>query len=74
MGHIGNAGHPEVLKAIDEAIAKITAAGKVAGTLVNDANLEEYKGKGVQFLMTSWNAWVARGAAEFVNKAGTPRK
>lgn len=73
MGHIGNAGHPEVLKAIDDAIAKITAAGKVAGTLVNDANLEEYKGKGVQFLMTSWNAWVARGAAEFVKNAGNPR-
>ena len=74
MGHIGDAGHPEVLKAIDDAIAKITAAGKVAGTLVNDANVEEYKGKGVQFLMTPWNAWVARGGADFVKKAGNPRR
>ena len=73
MGHIGNAGHPEVLEAIDQAIAKITSAGKVAGTLVNDGNLETYAEKGVQFMMTSWNGWVATGAAEFVNKATKAR-
>ena len=28
MGHLGNAGHPEVLQAIDGAIARILAAGK----------------------------------------------
>ena len=68
-GHIGNAEHPELQKAIDDAIAKITGAGKVAGTLVNDGNLERYVQMGVRFLMTSWNAWVARGAADFVKKA-----
>ncbi len=68
MGHIGHAEHPEVQKAIDDAIAKITAAGKVAGTLVNDGSLEAYVQKGVKFLMTSWNGWVASGAAEFVRK------
>lgn len=69
MGHIGNAEHPDVQKAIDDAISKITAAEKVAGTLVNDGNLESYVQKGVKFMMTSWNGWVARGAAEFVRKA-----
>ena len=73
MGHIGDAGHPDVLEAIDEAIAKITGAGKVAGTLVNDENLDAYAKKGVQFMMTSWNGWVAKGAAEFVNKAANVR-
>jgi 4-hydroxy-2-oxoheptanedioate aldolase len=73
MGHIGNAGHPDVLKAIDEAIAKITGAGKVAGTLVNDGNVEAYKQKGVQFLMTPWVSWVAQGGADFVKKVGSPR-
>ena len=33
MGHIGNTGHPDVQKAIDDAIAKIVAAGKTPGTL-----------------------------------------
>jgi 4-hydroxy-2-oxoheptanedioate aldolase len=28
MGHLGNAGHPEVLQAIDGAIARLLAAGK----------------------------------------------
>ena len=73
MGHIGNAGHPEVLEAVDQAIAKIIGAGKVAGTLVNDGNVEAYARKGVQYLMTSWNSWVARSAAEFIQKAGNAR-
>ena len=73
MGHIGNAGHPDVLEAIDEAIAKIIGAGKVAGTLVNDGNIEDYAQKGVQFMMTAWNSWVAKGAADFVDKASKAR-
>ena len=68
MGHIGNPGHPEVQRAIDDAIEQIVSAGRVAGTLVNDDNVAAYAEKGVQFLMTSWNAWIARGAAEFLAK------
>jgi 4-hydroxy-2-oxoheptanedioate aldolase len=68
MGHIGNPGHPEVQQAIDDAIAQIVSAGRVAGTLVNDDNAAAYAEKGVQFLMTSWNAWVNRGAAEFLGR------
>lgn len=69
MGHIGDAGHPEVQAAIDDAISRIVAAGRTAGTLVNDENIASYIGKGARFLMTSWTAWVARGAAEFLKKA-----
>lgn len=69
MGHIGNPGHPEVQKAIDDAIAKIIAAGRVAGTLVNDENVARYLEQGVGFTMTSWNAWVTRGGAAFLEKA-----
>ena len=68
MGHIGNPGHPEVQKAIDDAIEQIVSSGRVAGTLVNDDNVAAYAEKGVQFLMTSWNAWIGRGAAEFLAK------
>ena len=69
MGHIGDTGHPEVQRAIDDAIARITAAGRVAGTLVNDDNIAAYVSKGVRFTMTSWNAWLVRGASEFLRKA-----
>ena len=69
MGHIGDTGHPEVQAAIDDAISRIVSAGRTAGTLVNDENIASYIAKGARFLMTSWNAWVARGAAQFLKKA-----
>ena len=69
MGHIGDTGHPEVQAAIDDAISRIVSAGRTAGTLVNDENIASYIAKGARFLMTSWNGWVARGAAQFLEKA-----
>ena len=69
MGHIGNPGHPEVQNAIDDAISRIVSAGRVAGTLVNDENVARYLEQGARLTMTSWNAWVAQGAASFLEKA-----
>ena len=69
MGHIGDTGHPEVQAAIDDAISRIVSAGRTAGTLVNDENIASYIAKGARVLMTSWNGWVASGAAQFLKKA-----
>lgn len=71
MGHLGNPGHPEVQAAIDEAINKIVGSGRTAGTLVNDANVEAFIGKGVKFLMTSFNPWIVQGSASFLGKVST---
>ncbi len=68
MGHIGNPGHPEVQEAIDRAIEQIVSSGRTAGTLVNDDNADSYVQKGVQFLLTSWNGWLARSSTEFLAK------
>ena len=68
MGHLGQAGHPDVQATIDRAIEQIISAGRTAGTLVNDANVEEYVKKGARFLMTGWPAWVASGAQGFLGK------
>jgi 4-hydroxy-2-oxoheptanedioate aldolase len=38
LGYLGNAGHPEVQAAIEDAIRRIQAAGKVAGFLTRDEN------------------------------------
>ncbi len=73
MGHIGDTGHPEVQTAIDNAIARIVSSGRTAGTLVNDQNIGSYIEKGVRFVMTSWNAWVAKGAADFLAKAAAAK-
>ena len=69
MGHIGNPDHPEVQTAIEQAINKIVNAGRTPGTLAGDHNIAKFKQMGVKFLMTSWNAWVARGAADYLQKA-----
>lgn len=68
MGHIGNHTHPDVQSTIDRALAQITAAGRVAGTLVNDDNVERYLAAGVRFVLTAWTNWVARGAQGFLHK------
>lgn len=65
MGHLGGLQHPDVLATIDKALGQIVAAGRTAGTLVNDDNVEHYLGKGVRFLLTGWFDWVASGAQMF---------
>lgn len=71
MGHLGNPGHPEVQATIDRAIAQIVAAGRTAGTLVNDHNVERYFDMGVRFFMTAWTNWVAQGAKAYLQKVTT---
>ena len=51
MGHIGDAGHPEVRDAIGRGLASIKAAGKIAGLLCMDPKLvEEYVEQGADFV------------------------
>ena len=71
MGHLGQMSHPEVAGVVDRSIAQIVEAGKVAGPLVNDATVEDYIGKGAQFLMTGWPAWVNSGARAYLEKVAT---
>jgi 4-hydroxy-2-oxoheptanedioate aldolase len=68
MGHIGNPAHPAVQNVIDQALSQIVKAGRVAGTLVNDENVERYLDFGVRFVMNSWNSWVAKGAQTYLGK------
>src|SRR5262249_52277351 len=58
MGHIGEMGHPEVQQTIDGALAKIAQAGRVAGMLVNAANVERYARLGVRVMMTTFFPWI----------------
>ncbi|MFC2967315.1 HpcH/HpaI aldolase family protein [Acidimangrovimonas pyrenivorans] len=51
MGHPGNPGHPDVVAAIEHAIARTLAAGKAAGIITFDpAQFAYYAGLGVTFL------------------------
>ena len=42
LGHLGNPKHPEVLAAIDDAVARIRASGKAAGILTGDETLARH--------------------------------
>ena len=69
MGHIGDLQHPDVQRTIDDTLARIQAAGRVAGTLANNDNVAKYAAAGIRFLFTSVGGWIAAGAAEFKNLA-----
>jgi 4-hydroxy-2-oxoheptanedioate aldolase len=69
MGHIGNPGHPDVQRTIDGAIGTIVQAGRVAGTLVNTANVERYTKLGVRALMTGFFPWIQAGIQELNERA-----
>ena len=71
MGHIGNPDHPAVQRAITEALGTIVAAGRVAGTLVNDENAERFVAAGARCLMVPWPRWVAAGATAFLGRVRT---
>jgi 4-hydroxy-2-oxoheptanedioate aldolase len=50
LGHLGNPGHPDVVLAIEDAIARIRASGKAAGILTADNTLaRRYIELGVTF-------------------------
>ena len=66
MGLLGQPNHPEVLKTVDKALTQIQDAGRVAGTLVNDARVESYLEKGVKFVTTAIAPWLEKGAKDFL--------
>ena len=69
MGHIGNPSHPEVQRKIKDSISRIVRAGKSAGTLVTNQNIEEYASIGVKFFLAGVAGWLLKGAREFTAKA-----
>jgi 4-hydroxy-2-oxoheptanedioate aldolase len=65
LGHLGNPKHPEVLKVIDEAIARIQACGKAAGILTGDETLaKHYVAQGCLFVAVGADQNVLRDSAQ----------
>ncbi len=69
MGHIDDFQHPEVQHTVDDALARIQAAGRVAGALTTSDTVAKYVAAGVRFFLTGVGAWIAAGAAEFIRCA-----
>ncbi len=65
MGNLGNPAHPEVKAAVEEAIRKIRAAGKSAGTLATSrAIAKHYESVGVQFVALGVDTLLLAAAAK----------
>jgi 4-hydroxy-2-oxoheptanedioate aldolase len=69
MGLTGQTDHPDVRKVIDDAIRTIVAAGKVAGALANEQNLDKTLAQGVRFVGTSWEPWLVSAARRWNDRA-----
>ncbi len=74
MGHIGDIQHPEVQHTIDDALARIQAAGRIAGALANNENVAKYVAAGVRFFLTQIRYWLAASSAEFMSRAENARR
>ncbi len=78
LGHDGNTRHPEVVRLVEDAIARIRKAGKAAGMMVrNDAELQRALALGANFLVHGVDTFLiheaAAGAvASFARAVGTP--
>lgn len=68
MGHTGDPDHPDVQKAIEDAILQIVAGGAVAGTLVNDDNLDKFLEMGVRCVGVPWQNWVKQSSEAFLER------
>ncbi len=74
MGHVGNAGHPEVQAAIEDAILRIRKAGKAPGILTADIALSKrYLELGALFVAVGIDTQIlVRGTSALLAQFKTP--
>ncbi len=70
MGVPGQMAHPRVTAAIEDAVQRIRAAGRVAGTLTTPAMLDRHLELGIQFLYIGLASLLNPAAAEFIERVG----
>jgi 4-hydroxy-2-oxoheptanedioate aldolase len=66
MGLPGQMSHPKVQAAIDDAVARIRAAGRAPGVLTTPATVRRYLERGAQFLYVSLANLLDAGARDFL--------
>jgi 4-hydroxy-2-oxoheptanedioate aldolase len=68
MGLLGQLNHPQVRSTVDQALRQIVAAGRVAGTLAHEENLERFVKLGVRFFSTSFDQWLLEGGRRYLGR------
>jgi len=74
LGHVGNAAHPAVQAAIDDAIRRIVKSGKAAGILTSDETLaRHYLALGATFVAVGLDTQIlVRQTSALAAKFNTP--
>jgi 4-hydroxy-2-oxoheptanedioate aldolase len=67
MGLPGQMGHPKVQAAIDDAVGRIVAAGRVAGALTTPATVRRYRERGARFLYVGLASVLDPGSKDFTD-------
>lgn len=65
MGHKGDYTVPPVVQAVDDILARVNAAGKVAGTLVKPGDARQWMDRGARLLYFHVNDWLRIGSRTF---------
>jgi 4-hydroxy-2-oxoheptanedioate aldolase len=73
MGHLGDPFHPEVTRALEDAVRKIVAAGRTAGTVGNHDNVARYMELGARFFLTNPLPWIGAGYEDLRQRVGAER-
>jgi 4-hydroxy-2-oxoheptanedioate aldolase len=74
LGYPGHVDHPQVAAALEDALRRIHAAGRISGTLTTPAMVDRHLGLGVQFLYIGLASLLNAAAKEFTKKVGTLKK
>jgi 4-hydroxy-2-oxoheptanedioate aldolase len=75
MGHIGNASHPDVKKAVEDCLTRIVASGKAAGILATDLNAaQRFIDLGATFVAVGIDVTLFAGAARDLAAKGAALK
>jgi 4-hydroxy-2-oxoheptanedioate aldolase len=74
MGLQGRTDHPDVVAAVDAAVARIAASGRVAGTLCRPDHVGRFTDLGVRFLYVSLDDWVRAGATRYLQEISAIQK
>jgi 4-hydroxy-2-oxoheptanedioate aldolase len=69
MGLPGQASHPSVQTAIDDALRQIKSSGRISGTLTTPGTLDHYLDLGVLFVYVGLQALLEPASHAFINRA-----
>ena len=74
MGLQGRVDHPDVVDAVDAAVARIAASGRVAGTLCRPDHIGRFTDLGARFLYVTLDEWIRTGATRYLQEISAIQK